>query len=159
GTDLITGWRNGEITRRTFDGTTFGPPTRIEVSDQIVRDAPWHTDVGNFTGLAVSRGRLYYTVAGDANLYMRYYARESDVVGAQRLVASASIAGLDFSRASGLFIVGDKLYVGSSADGNLRRVDFVAGRPVPGTVTVVSGPAIDGHDWRSRATFVFVGDA
>src|SRR5690606_17453261 len=34
GTDLITGWRNGEITRRTFDGTTFGPPTRIEVSDQ-----------------------------------------------------------------------------------------------------------------------------
>lgn len=159
GTELFTGWNNGEFTRRTFNGTTFGAPTAINASDQLNRDAPWHGDVANLTGLAHSRGKLFYTRAGDSNLYFRYYTRESDVVGAQRLLSSASIAGLDFGQAAGMFIVGNRLYVGSSADGNLRRVNFVDGKPVPGTVAVVSGPAIDGHNWRARATFQFVGDA
>lgn len=159
GEELFTAGSDGEFTRRTFDGTTLGSPTTIDASDQLVRDTQWHDDVANLTGLAYSGGNLYYTRAGHSNLYLRYYTRESDVVGGLRLVASDGIAGLDFGQAAGIFIVGEKLYVGSAADGNLRRVDFVEGAPVPGTVTVVSGPGIDGHDWRSRATFQFVGDA
>src|SRR5690606_34907071 len=86
--------------------------------------------------------------------YYRYFTPESLVVGAQRLTASASITGVDFSRVAGMFLVGDQLYFASSSDGILRRVSFRDGAPVPGTVRPVSGPTIDGLDWRSRAIFV-----
>ncbi len=40
-------------------------------------------------------------------------------------------------------------------DGNLYRVGLVAGSPDAGTLTAVSGPGIDGRDWRANGLFVF----
>ncbi|WP_020576111.1 PKD domain-containing protein [Actinopolymorpha alba] len=155
GDQLYSGWSDGTFTRRGFDGTTYDAPMTINTADQLVADSVWHQDVANLTGMFWSGGRLYYTRSGASALYYRYFTVESDVVGAQRFTASASITDVDFSRVSGMFVVGDKLYWASSADGNLRRVDFVDGKPVAGTVRVLSGPTVDGNDWRSRAMYVF----
>ncbi|MGH3486419.1 MAG: PKD domain-containing protein, partial [Actinopolymorphaceae bacterium] len=155
GDTLYTGWSNGTFDRRTFDGSTYGSATTINLADQLVSDAAWHSDVAAATGMFASGGKLYYTRTGSTSLYSRYFSVESQAVGAERFTASGSVTGVDFSKVSGMFLVGGKLYFGSSADGNLRRVDFSAGKPVAGTATVVSGPGVDGNDWRSRAMFLF----
>ncbi|HZC27685.1 MAG TPA: PKD domain-containing protein [Actinopolymorphaceae bacterium] len=154
GDQLYAGWSDGTFNRRTFNGSSYGSPTAVNTADKIVVDSAWHGDVTAATGMFFADGRIYYTKTGDGNLYYRGFNIESDVVGQQRLTASPSIAGVDFSKVSGMFVAGGKLYFGSAADGNLRRVDFVGGKPT-GAATVVSGPGVDGIDWRSRATFLF----
>ncbi|GAA2755815.1 PKD domain-containing protein [Actinopolymorpha rutila] len=151
GNQIYTGWSNGQFNRRTFDGTTYGTATPINLADQIVNDAAWHTDVAASTGMFWKDGRLYYTVGGQTSLYYRRFTVESYVVGAQRFTAAPSTSQIDFSKVNGMFYANGRLYWGSSVDGNLRRVDFVNDQPVSGTVRVVSGPSIDGLNWRSRA--------
>ena len=157
GDQLYTGWSNGSLTRRTFSGSSYGSPTTIDTADEIVADAAWHADVAAATGMFFADGRIYYTRAGSNALYFRYYTTESEVVGAERFTASSGISGVDFSQVAGMFVAGGKLYWGSSADGNLRKVTFTAGKP-SGTPSVVSGPGVDDKDWKSRATFLFAHD-
>jgi hypothetical protein len=52
-----------------------------------------------------------------------------------------------------MFASGGKLYYASKADGRLRRVGLSNGR-VSGTPTAVSGPGIDGVDWRAKGLFL-----
>ncbi|SDR68135.1 PKD domain-containing protein [Actinopolymorpha singaporensis] len=154
GNQIYTGWSNGVFNRRTFDGTSYGTATPITLADQIVNDTAWHNDVAAATGMFWKDGRLYYTVAGSTSLYYRRFTVESYVVGAQRFIASASTPQIDFSKVTGMFYSNGRLYWGSSVDGNLRRVDFLNDQLVSGTVRIVSGPSIDGLNWRSRAMFV-----
>ncbi|GAA5023192.1 PKD domain-containing protein [Actinopolymorpha pittospori] len=154
GDELYAGWSNGDFTRRTFDGTSYGAPVTIETGDLISRDTAWHQDVAAATGMFWSGGRLYYTRSGSSALYYRTFTVESDVVGAQRFTASNNVPGVDFSRIAGMFVSGGWLYFGTSSDGNLRRIQFADGSPAGGTVQIVSGPTVDGNDWRSRAMFL-----
>ena len=91
--------------------------------------------------------RLYYTVTGSSTLFYRYFAPQSEIVGAQTFQAPPS--GVNFSTAAGLFQAGGRLFYGSTADGALRSVAFQNGQ-VSGTPTVVSA---DGT-WRYRDMFV-----
>jgi PKD repeat protein len=156
--NVYTGYNDGSFTRRSFDGTTFGDAVAVDGSDQIVRLADWHNEVGRITGMFFDRGRLYFTLSGDSTLYYRGFAAQSDVVGALRATAGRGVDGMDYSRVAGMFMTGGKLYVASSTDGALRRVDWSNGAPVAGTTVVVSGPQVDGIDWRSRGAFVYTGD-
>jgi PKD repeat protein len=103
------------------------------------------------------KGRLYYTLSGDPTLYYRYFTPQSDVVGALRYSAGTGVTGVDFSTVAGMFAAGGKLYVASSADGTLHRVDWSSGAPVAGTAVIVGGPQVDGTDWRSRGMFLYTG--
>jgi hypothetical protein len=154
---LYTGWSDGTFTRRSFNGSTYGTSTPVNTSDLITTLASWHSDLPNITGMFFDGGRIYYTKTGSTSLFYRYFTAESDVVGALPFTAGTGVAGLDLAHVSGMFLAGGKLYVGSSSDGNLRRVDFTDGRPVAGTVSTVSGPTIDQNTWNATSMFLFQG--
>ena len=152
---------DGTFDRRTFDGTVFGAPVAVAVADQITPLAEWHADVASATGMFFDEGRLYYTLGGSSQLFYRYFTPQSGIVGAQRHVASGSLAGaggIDFSSVRGMFATASSLYWATS-DGNLHRIGWsrqaVSGVPVDGSGAVVSGPALDGAAWGAHALFLF----
>ncbi|MQA86956.1 MAG: PKD domain-containing protein [Streptosporangiales bacterium] len=154
---LYTGWSDGRLYARSFDGSSFGAAREINTADQLVPMTTWHNQVPNITGMFFWKGRLFYTRAGQSTLYYRYFEPESGIVGAEEFTATGNLPDLSWTTVTGMFLSGDKLYVGNSTDGNLRRVDFVGGRPQAGTVQTVSGPNVDGSAWRSRAMFLYAG--
>lgn len=143
----------GSFVTRYYDGQQWMAAAPVDGADQLTPDAAWHDDVRSMTGLFYEDGRLYYTRSGDQNLRYRYFTPESQIVGAQRFTAANSIPGLDFRQVRGMFRGGNHLYW-TDASGNLRRVVWANGAPVAGTVQLVSGPTVDGVDWRARAVFL-----
>lgn len=158
--DLYAAQSDGLLTRRTFDGTSYGPVTTVNTSDQIVALTAWRTDISNATGMFFDRGRIYFTLSGSNQLFYRYFSPQSGAVGAQRLVASGNVAGIDFSQVRGMFVTQSSLYWGQG-DGNLRRIGWAqqgpSGVPIASTATTVSGPGLDGADWAAHALFLYQG--
>lgn len=152
---------DGSFTRRTFTGTSYGAAAAVDTSDQVVPLADWHADVQAATGMFFQDGRIYFTRAGSAQLFYRYFSPQSGVVGAQRRVASGNVAGIDFASVRGMFVSAAGHLYWASADGDLHRADWVrggaSGRPVAGTAQVVSGPGVDGATWGARSMFLFQG--
>lgn len=167
GSDLFYGYpdANGaySLYRRTFDGTAFGPATALDPYDdpfwssvqtgsgqtyQGVRPG-FYNQLPSVTGMFFDAGRLYYTRAGHDQLYVRGFSVDSGVVGADELVA----VGSGFSDIGGMLLAGGQLYGASRSTGNLLRFPFANGAP-SGSATTVSGPSIDGRDWRSQALFI-----
>lgn len=163
GAFMLNGWlylahSDGSFTRRTFDGTTYGPAVPVNTSDQLVTLSNWRSDIQQATGMFYDSGRIYFTLNGSSSLYYRYFTAQSDVVGAQRYVASTGVSGISFSQVRGMFTTGSKLYWGQS-DGRLRRIDWAQGAqngvPVAGTAVQVSGSGIDTAVWGTRAMFLY----
>jgi hypothetical protein len=148
---VYTGWSDKTLQSRTFDGTTFGPSTNVNLYGLT----NFAAEIPNITGMFYDRaaGRLYYTLSGDSQLYYRYFTPQSAVVGAVRFNGPANGNGVDFSTASGMFLTGGDLYVGSSTTGNLAKLQWSDGN-LSGTAAQVSGPTIDGKDWRARGMFL-----
>lgn len=151
---VYSGTATGALQARTFDGTTFGAATDVNLNGITAFATELKTITGSFFDAAT--GRLYFTLAGQSKLYYRYFTPESRTVGTVRFDGPANLADLNFSLVSSMFQVGSSLYVASSTDGNLRKYAWnsAAGTPVAGA-TVVSGPAVDGQDWRARGAFAF----
>lgn len=155
---LYTALSDGTLTKRSFDGSTYGTVSAVDTADQIVPLTDWQSDIRNATGMFFDGGRIYYTLSGSATLYYRYFSPQSDVVGAKRLVASGSVSGVDFGSVRGMFVSPSRLYWGQS-DGSLHSIAWsqtgASGVPVAGTATTVSGPSLDGADWAAHALFIF----
>jgi len=151
---LYTGWSDGTLKARTYNGTTFGAATNVNLNGLT----DFANEIPNITGMAYDKvhARLYYTLSGQSSLYYRYFEPEDRLVGAVRFTASGNTSGIDWSKADGLLLDGSTLYVGSSVTGNLAKVDWNDGA-LSGTATDVSGPSIDGFDWRARAAFIYAG--
>ncbi len=148
--NIYTGWADGHFYARTFDGTNLGPARDIALNG-LVSGSPTYFPIASITGMALDHGYLYYTVSGDSNLYLRGFSTESEIVGAQRFQASSN-GGVDWSQVRGFTIAGGKIFFARS-DGNLYALDFTGGVPA-GTETLVSGPGVDGIDWRSAGLFI-----
>jgi hypothetical protein len=148
---LYTGNADGTMAVRDFDGTSVGPATPINLNGLTSTQFP----VSRITGMFFHppSGRLYYTLSGgDTRLYYRYFTPESGVLGADSFVASGATDGRNWSTVNGMTMASGRLYYASTT-GTLSAVGFTDGLPT-GTATVVSGPAVDGQTWQSRALFV-----
>ena len=158
---LYTAWSDGTFVKQTFDGTTYGAAVPVNTHDLLAPLVDWQNDIKTATSMFYGQGRIYFTLAGDNRLLYRFFTAESDVVGAQRLVAATgAAAGVDFTQVRGAFAVGAKFYY-ADATGALVRTDWTqnaqSGVPVAGTAATVSGPAVDGKSWSARALFLFQG--
>ena len=150
---LYEGRDDGRLLRWSYDGTTFGSAQTVDLRGLPAAHTPYNAIVYGFpvssvTGMFYDRGRLYYTLAGDKQLYYRPFLSQpnaaDDVVGAQVLVASGNGDGLDWSGVQGMTAAGGAILW--SQGGDLHKVNFADGRPDPATVTTVAaGAALDGR--------------
>jgi hypothetical protein len=148
---LFAGWSDNNVNVRTFNGSTVGPASNLNLfglnGGAVGANFPVSTVTGMFFDPA--RGRLYYTLSGDNRLLYRGFEFESDIVGAQVFVAAAT----GFGSVRGMTMADGNIYFANTA-GTLSRVAFVNGAP-QGAVTPISGPGIDGINWASQGLFVF----
>lgn len=161
---LVYGWSDGNLYTRTFDGTTFGPAVLIDPyndpfwsnistgSGQTYRGVKptFYGQLPSVTGMFYSGGRVYYTLSGQQALYYRGMSLDSLIVAPDEQTVPGSTGWAD---TQGMFVSGGSLYSASRTTGNLSRVAFTGGAPT-GASTVVSGPSIDGNDWRTRVMFL-----
>ena len=143
---------DGSMTKRQFDGTTFGPGTTVDMwSNSLIGQ----NEIANMTGsfFDPSTQRFYYTVAGQSQLFYRPFLPESGIFHAQRYTAAGAIAALNPAQVRGMFLGNGNLYFGDAATGNLKSMAFANGQ-VSGTPTVADTTS----DWRARALFRFTGD-
>ncbi|WP_242623924.1 malectin domain-containing carbohydrate-binding protein [Micromonospora kangleipakensis] len=166
GGDLFYGM-NGQLYSRSFDGSTFGTPRKVDP----YHDAKWdlvltgsapegqtyagvttnyYSEIPNVTGMFYSGGRVYYTLAGQSSLFWRWFTPDTGTVGAERNTVAGTTA---FADAGAIFLNGDTLYVVARRTGDLSSMAWSGGAPT-GSATVRSGPSKDGVDWRGTAVFV-----
>src|SRR5690625_3979071 len=164
--ELFYGRSDGTFWRRTFNGTSYGPASEIDPYN----DPYWsnintgsggytyrglqpsfYGQIPSLTGMAYDEGRLYYTRAGANRLYSRAFLPDSGVMSQ----AVREVPGFMPSNLGGVFLdpSGSFLYYSNTADGTLSRIGWDDGT-VQGDAVVVSGPDIDGMDWRGRAMFL-----
>ncbi|WP_320064668.1 malectin domain-containing carbohydrate-binding protein [Micromonospora sp. RTGN7] len=158
---------NGALQRRTFDGTTFGTPSLVDPYhhaywDTVETDSGpagqtytgvtsnFYPEIGNVTGMLYAAGRLYYTLSGQNGLYWRWFTPDSGAVGADKFTV-AGVTG--FADTGALLLADGTLYRVSRSTGALASTAWAGGVPT-GAFTTVSGPAVDGVDWRAKAVFV-----
>ena len=145
---LYYGRSDGTFRVRCFNGSSLGAESTIDLHG--LNNS--HFPLANVTGMFLDQGRLYYTVAGNSNLFYRYFSPSWDMTGAQTFTVNGS-AEFDWGTVAGMTMVDGNIYVGR-ANGNLDRIGFSNRLPVGGSRTTVSGPGIDGRNWRSRGLFV-----
>jgi hypothetical protein len=155
------------LRRRTFNGSLFGASSLVDpyhdpLWDTVVTgsgpvgqtyrgsNVNFYPEITNVSGMLYTNGRLYYTLTTSSGLFWRWFNPDSGTVGADKFTVSGATG---FSSAGSIFLQGNTLYMTNRTTGTLSTRTWNNG--VPGaTVTVVSGPAVDGVDWRARAVFV-----
>ena len=153
---LYTAASNGTVTRRTFNGTSYGASFAVDAADILVRQTDWHnTDVPSLTSLFYYDGEMFFTRSGQTTMYRRGFEPESDIVGQQRFPIPA-VSGINYANIRGAFVANNKFYYATTT-GALWRADWSGRSPVGGTQVQVSGPGKDSQNWASRVLFVLTG--
>lgn len=147
GNDLMLARTNGALELVADSGA--GATTAIDLNglytggyfrvDQVT--ALWFDEVTS---------KIYYTRGGSSTLRARGYSPDSRVVEALEHTVSTSSGGFDWQDTTDAWLDGSTLYVGRN-DGTLDAIAWANGAPVPGTLTTVGGPGIDGVDYDVRA--------
>jgi hypothetical protein len=169
---LYYGLSDGWLYARTFDGTSFGPqsqvnlngletqpPSSFTIPGTTTRIPAFTSDLAAMTGMFYDHGRLYYTVAKSGTtqtttnnkLYYRYFNPESNIVGANLFVASSypTDAAVPWGNVRGITLASGKL-IYALTDGRLYSVDWNGTGPT-GSPTQLSSATT----WQSRGMFVF----
>ena len=150
---VYSGWSDGTFQASSFDGTTLGAPVSIPLFG-----SSFAADIPTMTGIVYASSRIYYTLAGNPNLYTRSFTPQSQVVGAQRFVVGGTVSALNPAQVTGMFLSGSKLYFADATTGHLLDVTL-SGESITSAGTI-TGPAVLADstiDWRSRGAFVWNG--
>lgn len=137
---------DGMLWKRSFDDGTPGPKAQIDLHGLQTSQ----TGFPNITSLFYSRGYLYFTEKGRDGLYRRAFTVEDDVLGAEEQTVSPNRDVVSWNRLGGAFLVGRHLYYSDRFNGSLRSLRWAGSQPVPGTLRILSSPAIDGLRWEAR---------
>ena len=149
---VYAGWVNGRLYAWTFNGTTLGPRVDVTAQGNYVLGPTW-ISFSDVSGMFWLGGKLFYTRAGNPDLFFRYFTLESELIGSvEYTVSGPGIDGLDWSDVRGMTAASGTMFWATS-DGNLHRIAFTNGAPTGGQL-VISGPLIDGRDWRSNGLFI-----
>jgi hypothetical protein len=149
---LYTGWTNGQLCAATFNGSTFGPATPLDLHGN-----KFIADLATVTAMFFANNKIYFTKSGQGTLYSRGLVPESNIVAAQSKTPSDNVTGIDFTKVTGMWLDSNKLYYVYRTDGTLSRIDWDGDAPVPGTRVKLSSPTIDGVDWRHAGLFLYAG--
>ena len=147
--NVYTGWADGALYRRSFDGSNWGPRLTVPLyGNTFISDLP------SITGMFFDPvdERIYYTRSGSNDLFWRHFTPESHSVGATPFTASGDIGSLSPGRVQGMFLSDGAIYFADAVTGDLLRVEFANG-----TVTGPATTADDTVDWRTRALFAWNG--
>ena len=68
--------------------------------------------------------------------------------------AVSADTAINWGNAGGMIVAGNQIYWATTNDGDLHRASFTNGQVNAASATVVSGPALDGNDWRTRALYL-----
>jgi PKD repeat protein len=165
GNSVFFGSSNGNFYKAGFDGANL---TNLSVVDPY-NDPAWssvvtgsgqtyqgakpnyYNEMMSVTGAFFSKGKLYYTLVGSSNLYWRWFSPDSGIIGS----AEYTVATAPNLNDAGMFLSGNTLYYASLTDGTLHTRAFNNGAPDATTDAVISGPAIDGNDWRAHSLFLY----
>jgi len=155
---VIYGLDDGFLYQRSFDGNSFGAPTKLDPYDdpewdsvqtgsgQTYRGVPsdFTAQLPAVTSMFFRGGRLYFSIAGDSDLHWRWFEPDSGIVGAD----DHTVAGGDWASVAGAFLAGKRVYFADGTTGRLRRMAWRHGHPA-GTAKVVDRSA----DWASHGLF------
>lgn len=94
------------------------------------------------------RGRIYYTLEGNAQLYWRAFTPDGTYFGNDTYVAEQQ-SDILWGDISGMDAIGGYLYF-ARTNGNLYRAQLDGFEPVPGTTETISGPGLDGRNWNNN---------
>lgn len=163
--ELWFGAANGYFYKRSFNGTSFGPVVYTDPYNDPYwsnvntgRGTTYRGAVPSFyvneipyiSSMFYTGGKLYYTFVGQPGLYYRYFTPESGVIGTDRFQVAD---GQNYADVAGAFFSAGNLYIASRSQGHLYRSPWVNGK-VTGAWVAVSGPTIDGRDWRANAMWL-----
>ncbi|HEX3908698.1 MAG TPA: PKD domain-containing protein [Mycobacteriales bacterium] len=160
--ELIYGKNDGNLYERTFNGTTFGPEVALDPYDdpnwdnvqtgsgqtfQGTKPTFFGSELGSVTSMFYANGRMFYTVAGQSQMFWRWFEPESGAVGADEFTIND---GNNWSGVAGAFLSGSTLYFADKSSGQLESVPWT-GTQAGGTPTVLT---TGDTDWASRAMFM-----
>jgi hypothetical protein len=144
-----TGHADGTMTVRSFDGTTAGPATPLALNGLTSTQFPASRITGMFL---MERPPLLHPERRPPPL-LPLVPPQSGTIGADTFVASGAGDGRNWSTVTGMTMASARLTYATTTTGTLSTVDFLNGLPT-GPATAVSGPAVAGRSWQSRALFV-----
>lgn len=147
-----------------FDGTTVGTPAVYDPYDDPFWDTiqtgsgqtyqgvkpTLYSVMSSITGAFYWDGRMYYTRQGSSSLFWRYFEPDDGAIGGQEF----TVGGANLINVAGMALSGSTLYYANKNDGTLHSMPFVNGTPNGNNDTTISGPGIDGNDWRARGLFI-----
>ncbi len=140
---LYTAHSDGTLRARSYDGTTFGPATTIDLNGLTA----FASELQNLRGIAYSNGTIFYGLSGSATLYSRGFSVESRIVaGTRTSVASANTSTLSYGNLGSLVVIDGQAYYTDLRNGTLRRGPWSPTTGI-GSTTQVSSSGPGGVAW------------
>jgi len=163
GNQLFYGSSDGFLYRTTVTGSSFGAPVKVDPYHDPVWDGvdtndgttfdgaspQLYSQMPNVTGMFYQAGKLYFTLANDAQLRWAWFSPDSGIVDNRQTLVPSSTS---FAQADGMFLSGNTLYFVKKSDKSLYSVTFSNGA-VTGTPQLVNGPGNGGVDWSNSSLF------
>lgn len=145
GGTLFYGDSSSRIWRSTFADGAFQPSSQVDLFG--LTDSQWEIDQIGGMFFDYEQGRLYYSKRNDTRLFYRAFTPASPYFGNDRYVAEVQ-GDIPWRSVRGMDVIDGNLYF-ALTNGSLYRAQIQGADVIPGTISRIGGPDIDGRNWDS----------